>query len=512
MQENHQNDQEREEGGQEEILKKEKEIFKIPNASETKKTPKKKKIKKLLVCLTIFLLTGFFFFSNQVLVSEQGSSSWFDKIPMFKQLKHLAESANLELKGEKNDRINILLLGMGGKNHDGGYLTDTIMLVSLEPSTKKVAITSIPRDLAIPVENMGWQKINSVNAYAEKENPGSGGLAISQAISDLLNVPIDYYFRVDFAGFINIVDKLGGLKIYVDNDLNDYRYPVSGREDAANFESRYEHLSIEKGWQEMDGTLALKYARSRHALGIEGSDFARAKRQQKIIEAVKDKALSANVLLNPSTLSGLIDEFKEDISTNLKVWEMIKLWQMFKDVNKEDIINKVLDNSPEGLLMDSISDAGAYILSPRSGDFTEIQYFVNNVFSDAPKEIKNKISEENPTVEIRNGTWINGLASQTAVDIEKYGFTVVHIGNSSRQNFQKSVIYDLTYGEKPSSLATLKDKTNANISSGLPQWLIDDISQETGDYSRIKPDFILVIGQDADSTESGTENKENTNQ
>ena len=183
---------------------------------------------------------------------------------------------------------------------------------------------------------------------------------------------------------------------------------------------------------------------------------------------------------------------------------------LLKDLDKKNIVNRVLDNSPNGLLVDTISKDGAYILAPRSGDFAEIQYFINNIFSDVPKEIKAEVSRERATVEVRNGTWINGLASQSALDLEKYGFMVVRVGNSSRQNFQKSVIYDLTYGEKAKSLSILKNKTGANISLGLPQWLMDDISSDLNDEKNpIQPDFILVLGQNADATESGAENMEN---
>lgn len=459
--------------------------------------------------LFTFLFITFFIFTTQVLVSNQKSNSWISRIPIINTLKNLAESADKTLKGEQRERINILLLGMGGKQHEGGYLTDTIILVSLDLENKKVAMMSIPRDLAIPIEDNGFQKINSVNAYAEMDSAGSGGLAISQAISDILGIPIDYYLRVDFEGFTNIIDKLGGVKVYVENTLEDYRYPIKGLEDAEDFESRYEHLYIEKGWQQLDGDTALKFARSRHALGAEGSDFARSRRQQIILEAVKNKLISVHTIFNPSKVGDIIKEANNHISTNLKTWEIIKLWNDFKDVDKNQIINKVLDNSPNGLLVDTIADNGAYILSPRSGDFSEIQYMVNNIFSDAPVEAKNVVLEEAATVEIRNGTWINGLASQSALDLEKYSFNVIRVGNSSKQNFQKSVIYDLSYGEKEGSLAVLKKVLNANVSFGLPNWLVEDLEKELkNEKNPAQPDFLVILGQEADKTSSGTENED----
>jgi len=479
------------------------------NSNENKKIGGKfKKFLKIFIYLIIFLIITSVTFSAKTPNSED-SSSWVDKIPIIGQIKHLVESADKQLKGEDENRINILFLGMGGKAHEGGYLTDTIMLASLEPSSKKVSLVSFPRDLTVPIEGMGWRKINNVNAFAETENPGSGGLAISQTLSDVLNLPIDYYVRLDFEGFINIINELGGIEVEVKNTLDDPMYPIMGREEVEPYEDRFEHLYVEKGWQKMDGELALKYARSRHGLGGEGSDFARARRQQKIIQATKDKLLSKYILFKPRLISNIISELEEHLSTNLKIWEVLKLWDIFKDVEEKNITNKVLDNSPNGLLIDMITQDGAYILTPRSGDFAEIQYLIHNIFSDAPREYKAEVKVEEASIEIRNGTWVNGLASQVALDLEKYGFDIIRLGNCSRQNFQKSVIYDLTYGEKIKSLTILKDKTQANISFDLPQWLMDaieeGISQET---NPVMPDFILIIGQDADETKSGVENIE----
>jgi len=457
--------------------------------------------------ILIFLLVVYIIFAFNK-TSDEKSSSWFYNLPIINQIKHLVESADTKLKGETNDRINILLLGIGGKNHDGGLLTDTIILASLKPSEKKISLLSIPRDLAVPIENMGWRKINSVNAYAEMETPGSGGLAVSQTISDIFKIPIDYYLTVDFAGFEKIIDDLGGIKVNVENTFDDYKYPILGNEDAG-WNQRWEHLHIDQGEQIMDGKLALKYVRSRHALGVEGSDFARSRRQQKVLEAVKEKVMSLNILFKPSMISKIISDVNENYSSNLKIWEIAKLWGLAKDIKSENISTRVLDNSPSGLLVDTTGLDGAYLLSPRSGDFSEIKYLVNNIFNDAPATDKEKVKEEKATVEIRNGTWINGLANKAALDLEKYGYDIVRVGNSSQQNFEKSVIYDLTYGGKIQALTILKNRTNANVALGMPQWLIDDMAKElAGVANPIQPDFILMLGQDADETKSGTANTE----
>lgn len=182
------------------------------------------------------------------------------------------------LLGETDDRINILLLGMGGLGHDGPYLTDTIMVASFKPSTKQAALISLPRDLSANIPGYGSQ-INNANAFGEQENSGSGPDLARRTISQVLGIPIHYYVRVAFEGFKDIIDSVGGVTVDVENTLDDYTYPVTGKEDSLS--GRYEHLHIEKGTQHMNGTLALKYARSRHAAGVEGSETLRVQSANK---------------------------------------------------------------------------------------------------------------------------------------------------------------------------------------------------------------------------------------
>jgi LCP family protein required for cell wall assembly len=465
----------------------------------------KTKGSKPIAFILIFLLVIYITFSFSYKPAGE-SSNWFLNLPVISQIRHLVESADIKLKGEDRDRINILLLGIGGREHDGGLLTDTIILASLKPSEKRAALVSLPRDLSVPMENQGWRKINNINAFAEAKNPGSGGLAVSQAVSDIFQLPIDYYLTIDFTGFEKIIDDLGGIKVNVENTIDDYQYPILGNEDMP-WEQRFEHLHIDKGEQTMNGELALKYVRSRHTVGVEGSDFARAHRQQKVLEAIKEKVISLHTLFKPNLISKIISDVSNNYYTNLKIWEMLKLWGLVKDIKSDNIYNRVLDDGPNGLLVDAKAEDGAFILLPESGDFSEIQYLVNNVFAEAPLTDKEKVKEEKATVEVRNGTWINGLANRVALDLEKYGFAIARVGNASQQNFEKSVIYDLTYGEKIQALTILKNKTRAEVTLGLPEWLLNDLAKELAKESKpAQPDFIIILGQDADTTQSGAEN------
>lgn len=426
-------------------------------------------------------------FAGQILISGQSTSNWLGEV-LLNRLVHF--SGDKKILGEDEDRINILLLGMGGEGHDGAYLTDTIMLASLKPSTKQVSLVSFPRDLVTPVSN--WQKINSINAYAEARERGSGGEAVKKAMSDLLQIPIHYYLRVDFQGFVNIIDELGGVTINVENVLNDYTYPILGEESNPNYYARFEHLYFDKGPQIMNGSLALKYVRSRHASGIEGSDFARARRQQLLLEAVKNKLLSAKTLLNPVMLGRLSDELSKNISTNFKYWEVIRLWDMFRDIDRAQIINKVLSDAPDGLLVAGQSEVGAYILTPRSGNFSAIRNMVQNIFLlNPPTDNENSYLGHGAKVIVLNGTWIGGLAAKTATTLSGSDFVVTLTANAPERDKSQSIIYDLGNKNLEKSLSALQYLTGATLSSDSPLWL--------NDYQDINPspDFLIVVGTDA---------------
>lgn len=451
--------------------------------------------------------------------NDQSFSFW-KSLSLLTKFK-LGVSQRTILRGEDQDRINFVLLGVGGKNHDGGNLADTIIVASLQPSTHKVVMMSIPRDLTVPMTGYGWRKINSANSLAEAKEPGSGGQVTADLLGQILEVPIHYYLRVDFQGFIKMIDDLGGIEVQVADTLDDYRYPIMGQEDNPNYYSRFEHLHIEAGQQTMDGELALKYARSRHGVGIEGSDFARSKRQQLILEAVKDKLFSANTLFKPKLIMNIVGDAEQHITTNLKPEELVSVWQLTKDVDQNQITSVTLDNSANGMLQDRVGTDGAYILTPRAGDFSQIIAKFNEALmvsnqpttSDIKSTTSNSknnavaatatISPENipdkadAKLDIRNSTTITGLASRTKTKLQKYGFTVVNASNTQNKNLAKTTIYDLTYGAKPADLALLQSQTEAVLSQDIPSWLATETSQLIKQQPAMtQPDFILILGLD----------------
>lgn len=313
----------------------------------------------------------------------------------------------IELKETKEKRVNILILGVGGGNHDGPNLTDTIIFASIDPETKKVTLVSLPRDLWVP--DLG-AKINTVYTFAEEKEQGKGLSVTKALIAKTLNQQIDYAVKIDFRGFEKMVDMIGGLKIDVENTFDDYEYPLSGKEAdpcgltedriaslsaeiasgsasvVDSFPCRYEHLHFEEGSLTMEGETALKYVRSRHGTGKEGSDFARSKRQEKVITAFKDKVLSAETLLNPVKVVSIVQTLEGSIETDIKENEyddFVKLAQKMKGAKVTSAIVDTGDSSEDryGLLENPPirSEYGnQWVLSPRigNGEFSELQEYV----------------------------------------------------------------------------------------------------------------------------------------
>ncbi|MFC1598846.1 LCP family protein [Patescibacteria group bacterium] len=448
----------------------------INNLFDKKEKRKKKFYSKLLFYPLIFCFIFLFIFSFQVILSENSFIETFEKINIFNSYG-FGSSQDKLLAGEAEDRINILLLGMGGEGHPGPFLTDTIILVSLQPSTNKVSMMSIPRDLSIPITGYGWKKINNANHFGEMKERGTGPEFATQVIGEVFDVPIHYYVRVDFSGFEKAIDELGGIKIDVDNPFTDYQFPTD--------KFGYQTVSFEQGIQKMDGETALSYARSRHGTNGENSDFARSERQQKVLSAIKDKALSFTTFLSYRKITSLYDLFQDHVITNLQVWEMYKFAKMAKKIDTANINNIVLDNGNTGPLYETNIN-GAYLLLPKDMSFYQLQQIVKYAF-EPTKQVK---VQEPIKVEVQNGTKITGLAYQASLKLKNKGFKVVEIGNANQQDFNNTIIYDLTDGELPDELTKLKELINTN-----------NISRDKDSLENYNTqiDFLIILGQDQNS-------------
>jgi LCP family protein required for cell wall assembly len=254
-------------------------------------------------------------------------------------------------------RVNIAVLGIGGTTdtgqvHDGALLTDSIQIMSIDTIHKSVSMTSVPRDFYYK-----GNKINSVYAFAEAKSPGSGGAAVKAALGDVLGITIPHFVVVDFTAAKEAVNTVGGVDILVPTAISDPTYP------AAN-EVGYDPFYISNGMHHMDGTLALKYMRTRHSY----NDFGRSKRQQVVMSAVKAKILSLGVLTNPLKISQLVASVGNHVKTDLQMDEIQSLIALYKDVPASAISTQVLDTTPQlGLLLDKMDSFAGYVEMPVLG-------------------------------------------------------------------------------------------------------------------------------------------------
>ena len=188
---------------------------------------------------------------------------------------------------------NVLIMGKGGAGHEAPDLTDTMIFVSIPEKDADVTLISLPRDIWIPELRA---KINSAYYWGNQKASGGGLILAKSVVEEVVGKPIQYAVVIDFSEFKKIIDILGGVNVNVEHSLVDNKYPIAGKEDDPcggdpELKCRYETVEFREGLQRMDGETALKFARSRNAEGDEGTDFARAARQQKVIEALKDRIL-----------------------------------------------------------------------------------------------------------------------------------------------------------------------------------------------------------------------------
>ena len=388
---------------------------------------------------------------------------------LWENVKRLVSSGDKLLLGETEDRINFLLLGQGGLGHDGPFLTDTVVMASLKPSRHQITLLSIPRDLVVPIPQAGTRRINNANAIGEERKSGSGPALTSQVVGDLLNLPIHYYVRLDFDGFAKIVDDLGGVSINIKEGFTDTNYPTDN--------DGYTTIKFEPGWQVLSGERALAFARSRHGSNNEGSDFARAKRQQQLLLALKDKLLSPATFFNPKLVLRLYRAFTQSVKTNLSAQDAVRLTSLLRQVKPNEVVSRSFDITPRGLLREVIGTDGAYLLMPNVADYSQLKSAAKKMLEISPVET------EAARVVIENGTPTIGLAEAVNDSLSQQGFVISSFGNATHNNFPHTIIYDYSGGSKPNTRRILETLFGTNAVS----------LENTGTNG---PDIRIIVGKD----------------
>lgn len=439
------------------------------------KNPKKPLGKKLLVIFLIvsLCLIGFWGIERASSLTERiftgQTTTFFGKV--WEALRGV--TGNIKLMGENSGQINILLLGVGGADHEGPYLTDTMLLAQIKPKTSEVTFISIPRDwLTSLPNNLGDRKINSVFAegLARTKNWNTAGLWSRQAVERMSGQTIPYFAVIDFAGFEKAIDELGGLDIQIDNTFTDNEFPNEklGYLPAQTFN---------KGTEHMNGQRALVFVRSRHGNNNEGSDFARGLRQQKVIKTFKDKILSKKLISSPGKINNLLEIVANHFHTNISPGEIFRLHDLVSSQNIQTFLSLNL-GLETGLVCPFHNETNGYVLIPCADkDENDIRAFFKNAF------LYGKLKQEQPRVWLANSTRDPKIYTQAEKTLLENGFTVWQL-NYDKDELTKHIVYSVN--PKPASLEFIQNNFSTQTVSLPPPGV--KINQD-------KVDLILILGQ-----------------
>jgi len=384
-----------------------------------------------------------------------------------------------KLKGEGDGRINILLLGRGGEGHDGPDLTDTILVASIDPVNKKSALISVPRDLWVQ-SKAGSSKINAVFANAkdkslaknsnEEAAEKAGIEAIEGTIEKVLGVNMHYYAMVDFKGFEQAVNTVGGVTINVPEEL---------RDPTMAWENNWNPVLAKQGVQEMNGKKALMYVRSRH--GSARGDFDRSERQRAFIMALKDKIMSSGTYSNPVKISKLMDDFGNHAKTDFSMTDLLRLYSITKGINDKNMESIGLVDPPHDYLTTD-TYAGQSVVIPKAGPlaYDEIHAYIRTKLPDG------YLIKENAPIVVLNGTTSEGVATQEADELKTYSYNVKKVDNAPTTDYQNTVIVDLT-GNNRYTKNYLEKRFNTKVTRTLPQGVQIPEQERKG--------FVIIIGR-----------------
>lgn len=387
-------------------------VVKAPEAPKDPKERRKRFLKVATVVAGVAVLgvLGFGalqFLRFRALAVVDNGQTVTDALSLDENSKRTPDPARFLKPGD--GRFSIVILGKGGAGHPGGGLTDSLQILSLDPLTNQATLASVPRDLYVSSANTRM-KINAVYQTAEQKKAGTGGAAIRDVLEQVTGAEMHGFVLIDFEGVVDVIDALGGITVDVPEAITDLSYPAANQIDYAPFR-------IKAGVQTLNGETALKYARSRKTT----SDFDRSARQQLIIQAVRDKALSLGVVTNPKKLSDLTTalgkHFQTDLASNLWLTVMKAYGE-----TEDNTTSAVLDHSLElGLLTSSNDPTAGYILMPKQG-FGKYDAIHTWYASQAPDPL---IAREGATITVKAaGTTTTGQLEALAQRLEAYGFKV----------------------------------------------------------------------------------------
>lgn len=326
---------------------------------------------KLIIAINIILFVGILFGASQLFKISRQYSLTGANFSFTNALSALntVSSTDIYIATQSADIKNILILGVAGPNNSAPDLTDTIMLFSLNIKTGQTKIFSFPRDLWVNVPGQNYySKLNSLYQL-DKNNL----IFIKTKIEEISGLKINDYAIVNLSSAKEIIDQIGGVDVDVPYPVYDKLYPGVGY--------TYEEFKLDAGLQHLNGDQAIKYMRTRHR----DNDYGRMSRQQQVIKAVAQKVSQLNPILHFGTYLSILNTAIKNIKTNLDVWEIKNLWQIFGGLG-DNSINATTFNAGtlNSLFVGSnmeVTNGNASIVLPKAGleHYDEIREYIKNI-------------------------------------------------------------------------------------------------------------------------------------
>ncbi len=345
--------------------------------------------------------------------------------------------------------FTVLLLGQDNRPGESAARADTIIVARIDPENDKVWMLSIPRDTRAEIPGYGTDKINAATFY--------GGPALMvDTVEEFLGIPVNHYMDIEFDGFIQVVDSLGGVWIDVDAEIDD---------EKASSHGSYTASHIDEGYQLLDGDHALTFVRSRD---FPDADFTRMRHQQQFFKALADQATQFD---NVIKIPGMVEDVAQFMSTDMSMNEIIEVAMALRDMG--------------GANVQTATVMGAWKSPYVWPDEDKKEFLVDAMMAGLPFDttatVETGVDPKTVTVTVRNGAGIEGCATAAADMLTQAGYVVGEVGNANQFVYEETLVVYSTDRAAAVQVATVLPKARVVESRGM--------------YS-FSTDVLVVVGKD----------------
>lgn len=398
------------------------------------------------------------------------------------------------LKQDENGRSNFLVFGTAeddeGGTHGGANLTDSLMVLSVDQERKNAYMISIPRDLWVDYGQAclsGYQgKVNEVYSCGSNDgqNEAVGAAALQKKIGSILGLDIQYYIHLNFTAVVESIDAVGGVDITIESNPKGMGILDRNFDWKCGYKCYY--VKYEDGQKaHLDGQHALALSRARNAqggYGLAAGNFDREKNQQKIIKALREKALSVGTLTNLGKVTGLTNALGKNLRTNIDTKEIQTLMTLASEIPSDKITSLTLVDEKAPLVTTG-NVGSASVVRPVAGlfDYTAIKAYIAKASSNNP------VVKEGAKVVVLNGTDVSGVARTESDKLMNKGYTISVVDDAPAGKYEAVEVYKIGEGNTATTTA-LKERYGVTIKTTAPPVAVaDDVS------------FVVIIGKVRDS-------------